>query len=356
LGTAGIARKNWHSIRNSGNGVVVAVASRDPQKAARFVDECQAAVPFPHPPRATTYEELLLSPDVDAVYVPLPTGIRRDWVIRAAQARKHVVCEKPCGVHAGDVAAMVAACRDNQVQFMDGVMFAHSRRLERMREILQDGHSIGEIRRITSQFSFRGDDEFQRHNIRVNGQLEPLGCLGDLGWYNIRLTLWLMDHQLPESVSGRLLRAVDGPAGAPPVPLEFSGELFFPGGVTASFYCSFVTEMQQWADVSGTLGRLFLRDFVLPYYGSEVAFDVYQDVFSVSGCQFNMEEHARRVPVSEYSNNAPSAQESNLFRNFGHAVQTAKLEPHWAEAPLLVQRVLDACLESSRSDGKRVPV
>src|SRR5207302_3020769 len=114
------------------------------------------------------YEELLKRDDIDAVYVPLPTGIRRDWVIRAAEAGKHVLCEKPCGVNSADVRAMIDACRKNNVQFMDGVMFMHSQRLALMRQTLDDQESVGTVRRITSQFTFRGSDDFLAKNIRVH--------------------------------------------------------------------------------------------------------------------------------------------------------------------------------------------
>src|SRR5437763_13836055 len=76
LGAANIARKNWKGIRLAGNATLTAVASRDPAKAAAFIDDCQADAPFPTAPAACTYEELLRRPDVDAVYIPLPTGVR----------------------------------------------------------------------------------------------------------------------------------------------------------------------------------------------------------------------------------------------------------------------------------------
>jgi len=80
-----------------------------------------------------SYEELLDATDVDAIYIPIPTGVRKEWVIRAAQAGKHVLCEKPCAVTVADLEEMIDACRRHRVQFMDGVMFMHSRRLERVR-------------------------------------------------------------------------------------------------------------------------------------------------------------------------------------------------------------------------------
>ena len=96
LSTAGIARKNWEAIRNSGNGTITAVASRDAAKAQQFIDECQAEVPFDEAPRAIgSYDEIVTADDVDAVYIPLPTGLRKEWVIKAANAGRHMMCEKP---------------------------------------------------------------------------------------------------------------------------------------------------------------------------------------------------------------------------------------------------------------------
>jgi predicted dehydrogenase len=150
LGAANIARKNWRSIRLTGNATLVAVASRDPARARQFVDACQANVPYPTPPRvAASYEELLAAPDIDAVYLPLPTGPRKHWVIRAAEAGKHVVCEKPCAASAADLREMLAACRQHNVQFMDGVMFVHSERFARVLQCLQGPEPIGDIRRVT---------------------------------------------------------------------------------------------------------------------------------------------------------------------------------------------------------------
>ena len=82
------------AIRNSGNSTLVAVASRSLDRARQFIAECQSHVPFdPAPVACAGYEELLRRDDIDAVYVPLPTGVRREWVVRAAEAGKHVLCE-----------------------------------------------------------------------------------------------------------------------------------------------------------------------------------------------------------------------------------------------------------------------
>jgi predicted dehydrogenase len=350
LGTANIARKNWKAIRNAGNSSLVAVASRNTDRARQFVDECQAQAAHDPAPRAFgSYEELLGQSGVDAVYLPLPTGIRKEWVIRTAAAGKHVLCEKPCGATADDVREMLEACRRNNVQFMDAVMFMHSARLSKIRETLDDGTSVGRLRRIATQFSFFGDEEFFQKNIRVDGRLEPLGCLGDLGWYTIRFALWAMNYQLPERVTGRLLAEHYHPSDGSRVPTEVSGELFFPGGVSACFYCSFVTENEQWAILSGTKGNLRVSDFVLPWHGSELSFSVSNPVFDLRGCDFNMQRQMRRIAVTEYSNSFAPSQESNMIRDFADLVLSGRIDERWGQIALKTQQVLDACLDSARA-------
>ena len=194
LSTAGIARKNWRAIRDSGNSVISAVASRDAARSRQFIDDCQREAPSATTPIALgSYEALIASKEVDAIYIPLPTGLRKEWVLRAAAAGKHVLCEKPCGISVADVSEMADACQRNNVQFMDGVMFMHNPRLRRLRELLDDGKSIGPIKRIMSVFTFGTDETFFDTNIRVHAALEPTGCLGDLGWYCLRFALWAMN-------------------------------------------------------------------------------------------------------------------------------------------------------------------
>lgn len=274
LGAADIARKNWKAIRNSGNGIVTMVASRNLEQAQQFIQACQSQTAMPELPRATdSYETLINSPDVDAVYLPIPTGLRKEWVIRAAEAGKHVLCEKPCASNLADLEAMVAACAKNKVQFMDGVMFMHSARLAGIGRTLAGGQAIGELRRITSAFSFCGDKSFFENNIRMHSGLEPHGCLGDLGWYCIRFSLWAMGEALPIEVTGTMLDARRRPGSPGDVPVAMTVEMKFNGGVTAGFYCSFNAGDQQWVHLSGTTGGLHLNDFVLPFFGHELSYE-----------------------------------------------------------------------------------
>jgi predicted dehydrogenase len=347
LGAADIARKNWLAILNSGNGCVAAVASRKKENAARFIAACQAQAPFPDPPRASgDYAEILADPGIDAVYIPLPTGLRKEWVIAAAKAGKHVVCEKPCAPSVKDLEEMLAACRRHGVQFMDGVMFMHSRRLDAVREATTK--RVGRMRRMTLAFTFCADESFFKSNIRSSAALEPHGCVGDLGWYCIRFALWAMDWKMPRQVAGRVLGKTKPRRGERPVPVEFSGELLFDGGVSAGFYVSFVTQNQQLAQISGEKGYVRLSDFVLPFYGSELEFEACSSAYTKSGCVFNLEPGIIRHSVAEYSNSHSNAQESNLFRNFAAQIQSGSPRKDWPEMALKTQKVMENCLAGAR--------
>jgi predicted dehydrogenase len=346
LSAANIARKNWPAIFHSGNSVVTAVASRNLERSRQFIAECQAKTPFENPPAPLgSYEELIASKNVDAVYIPLPTGLRKEWVLRAAAAGKHVICEKPCALSVADLQEMISACRKNRVQFMDGVMFMHGPRLARVREVLGDGRSVGPVRRISSAFSFYVGGDFFRDDIRVNGRLEPTGCLGDLGWYCLRFALWTMNWQLPHTVTGRVLSQSAAVSGSLPTPTELSGELFFDGGVSAGFYCSFLASLQQWVSVSGQKGWLRLPDFVHPLDSYEPAFELNQSEVRVT------ESGGGKVPsgADRTAASHPTAQDTRMFRNFANQVFSGKLNDDWPMWALKTQQVMDACFESARN-------
>ncbi|WP_321960566.1 Gfo/Idh/MocA family oxidoreductase [Paraburkholderia sp. J7] len=351
LGTASIAKKNWHAIINAGNSQIVAVGSRSAETAQRFIAECQASVPTPYTVDAVEgYDALIQRRDIDALYIPLPTALRTEWAIKAAQAGKHIVIEKPCGVSAADLQRIIDATNASGVQLMDGVMFMHSSRLPAIRAVLNDDTSVGDIRRITSHFSFIGDVEW----IQRNSLIEPAGCLGDVGWYNIRLILFALNYKMPVEARGRILQGVHRSDGSGVTPTEFEGELLFDDGATATLYNAFSTSRQQWAYIGGLEGYLHLKDFVLPHFGNEVSFTVANDSFAGDGCFFNLERHERTVSLPEYSNNHHNSQEARLYRTFGDLVLSGKRDPFWPEVALKTQRIMDALLESARSDG--IPV
>lgn len=356
LSTAGIARKNWKAIRLSGNGRVVAVASRSLDRAVEFITQCSDEVPPGGEVTAFgSYDELLASDAIDAVYVPLPTGLRKPWVIKAAEAGKHVLCEKPIAVHADDAKAMIDACEANGVQFMDGVMFEHSRRIKGLQASLANTESFGALRRIQTHFSFNGGDEFTKSNIRANSEYEPHGCLGDLGWYCIRFTLRMMNGELPEQVSGRMLQSYGGDA-AVAVPSEFAGEMSFANGRTAGFFCSFRCANQQTALISGSHGYVSVNDFVLPFCGAALHWTENTHALEIDNCRWNFGEQAIGQRVAEYPSGEPNSQEVEMVRALAAIANSGKCDPQLAEISLKTQRVLDACRRSAASEGKFVSV
>ncbi len=357
LSTAAIARKNWKSIALSPNGTLTAVASRGVERAQQFIDQCLAEVPFAQPPAAVgDYDALLERDDVDVVYIALPTSLRKPWVLKAAAAGKHVLCEKPVADSAEDAAEMINACQQAGVQFMDGVMFSHSSRLPALRAALAASDGIGPLRRISSHFTFYGDEHFQRHNIRVNSELERQGCLGDLGWYNLRMILWLMDYQMPHSVVAHTLRPLRGDVSPAEVPGEFSAELFFEGGVSANLFCSFLVENQQLTVISGEHGHITLDDFVLPFYAADLAWETHQHSLEIDNCRWNMRRRSTRSSVAEYASGERNAQEVHMIEAMNQIVISGKLDPHWPTIALKTQRLMEACRESADAGGKRVLV
>ncbi|HXB59885.1 MAG TPA: Gfo/Idh/MocA family oxidoreductase [Candidatus Acidoferrales bacterium] len=338
LSTANIGRKNWNSIHASGNAVVTAVASRDVARSREFIRKMQAETPYETVPTALgSYEELIESPNVDAVYIPLPTGLRKEWVLRAAAAGKHVVCEKPCAPNAADLRQMISACKKNRVQFMDGVMFMHSPRMARLRKVLDDGKSIGHIKRIMTNFSFRMAEDAYDTNVRINSRLEPAGCVGDLGWYNIRFVLWAMKWKTPREVRGRILQQRCAKKGLAPVPIDFSAELIFDGDASAGFYCSFLAQYQNWVHVSGTKGALVVPDFVHGGHGHDQTFELNQKEVTVKCC---------KCP-GRHDDSPAFSQHVNMMRNFAAQIRSGKLNEEWPMWALKTQEVVDECLKSA---------
>ena len=253
LSTAQIGRKNAGAALASGVCELVAVASRDLPRAQAFANAWGFARAY------GSYEELLADETIDAVYIPLPTALRAEWAIKAGEAGKHVLCDKPCAVSFDELARMTTACRQRGTQFMDGVMFMHHDRLGHMERYLRDPAALGEVHRVTSGFTFAGSSEFRATNIRTDAALEPAGCIGDLGWYTIRWALFALNYELPTHASA--VAHVATPGG---VPLDVSATLYYAdAGKVATFDCGFTTALRQWCEVAGTGGILRCDDFVL---------------------------------------------------------------------------------------------
>ncbi|KAJ4966121.1 hypothetical protein NE237_017970 [Protea cynaroides] len=265
LGCAHIAQTVSRAICLSPNSTLYAVGSRSFEKAKKFSE----ANGFPPSAKIYgSYEALLDDPDVDVVYVPLPTSLHLRWVVLAAEKKKHVLLEKPVALNVAELDEMIKACEVNGVQFMDGTMWMHHPRTTKMEEIIYDPERFGNIKTVHSIFSYGGGDDFLRNNIRVKPDLDGLGALGDAGWYCIRAILWAAEYELPKTVTA-LREPVLNEAG---VILACGSSLQWEDGKTATFHCSFLANLAMDITVLGTTGTLHVHDFVIPHEENTASF------------------------------------------------------------------------------------
>ncbi|TVU14298.1 hypothetical protein EJB05_37759 [Eragrostis curvula] len=268
LGCATIARKMARAMLLAPGVAVAAVGSRSEEKARLFATD--NGLPAAGLRLHGTYEALLDDPDVDAVYIPLPTSLHVRWATAAAARGKHLLLEKPTALCAADLDAILATCDAAGVQFMDSTMWMHHPRTAKMRDLINGKDAMGDIKVINSVFSFRGNEDFLQNDIRVKPDLDALGALGDVGWYCIRAILWAVDYELPKTVIA-LRYPVKNQAG---VLLDCGATLYWADGKTATFNCSFLTNLTMDITLIGTNGTLHVTDFVIPYQEKSAEFSL----------------------------------------------------------------------------------
>lgn len=174
LGTSDISQKNIRAIILSKNCSVVALASRSVERADTFLSNlnltsCVTVMP--------TYESLISSKDVDAVYIPLPTTLHLEWSKKAAANGKHILLEKPAATNLCELEEILKVCRENNVCLMDGVMFMHHLRMKILYSILKDPFTPT-VTHVNSSFTFNADESWFQSNIRAKSDADCLGsCL-----------------------------------------------------------------------------------------------------------------------------------------------------------------------------------
>ena len=241
------------ALLTSGHGEFVAVASRSAERAEAYAR--QHGIPRSH----GSYEDLLADPEVDAVYVPLPNSMHVPWSIRALEAGKHVLCEKPMSRHPEAVErAFDVAEREGRV-LMEAFMWRHHPQLRRARELIADG-AIGRLRLIRSAFSFTGRPA---DDIRLRPDLDG-GGLMDVGCYCISACRAIAGTE-PERAYGEQVVGGDG------VDVAFAASLRFPGDVLATFDCGMSYAARDEVEAVGEDGSLFLDD---PWQGREAVIEV----------------------------------------------------------------------------------
>jgi len=339
LSTADIARKFCAAMPNASNATIVAVASRDKAKAEAFI-----AANCPDAKAYGSYEELLNDPEVQAVYIPLPTAVRPEWIFRAAGKKKHILCEKPISGKAKDAHQIIQSCSAAGVQFMDNTMFMHHERTAAIRETLDDKELFGTPYNVSSKFSlpFGLLDEWATNNVRMKREAEPLGCLGDLGWYCVRVSLWAFGYDEPEQVSCHFLdQTKDG------VPLHVVATLLFSGNRTATFECSFKHGVRQWVEIQSEKACLRMEDFVIPNKVDTCSFTVTKEMFA---------DKASHVPVETVLKHEIEGccQELKLIEKFSSLVLKGERDPLWPKIALQTQLLMNALVSAARSPSSKV--
>jgi D-xylose 1-dehydrogenase (NADP+, D-xylono-1,5-lactone-forming) len=241
VSTADINRKVIPGAHASDKVDLVAVASRDLTRAEAYAGEWEI-------PRAYgSYEELLADAETEAVYISLPNTMHAEWSIKALEAGKHVLCEKPFSRHPEEVEASFDAAERNGRLLSEAFMYRHNPQTAKLVELVRGG-AIGELRLIRSTFSY---GLYDRENIRLRTDVEG-GALMDVGCYNVSGSRLLGGE--PERVWGE---AWYGPSGTDWV---FTGTLRFPDDVIATFDCGTALVERDELEAVGSEGSLFLDD------------------------------------------------------------------------------------------------
>lgn len=240
LSTSKFARtKIIPAMKHCAHAEVTAIASRDLDNARTVATQMDIATAY------GSYEELLAAPDLDVIYNPLPNHLHVPWSIKALAAGKHVLCEKPIGLTAGEAQQLLAAAsRYPELKVMEGFMYRHHPQWQRAKQLINEG-GIGTLRTIQSFFSYFNTDAANIRNQAAMGG----GGLMDIGCYNISLSRFIFNAE-PQRVCGLI---------------EFdpqfqtdrlaSGILDFGDG-TATFTCSTQLAPYQRVNIFGTAGRV----------------------------------------------------------------------------------------------------
>jgi predicted dehydrogenase len=327
VGTGGIANSMAGMIRMADAAATGAVSSRRMETAQAFADDHDVPNAF------DSWQEMIDSDLVDAIYVATPTSVREEICIAAARGGKHVLGEKPFA-SLPSVERITAACRDNDVAFMDGTHFVHHPRTLDIRQHRQE--RLGFVWSVASAFQFNLED---RGNIRFNPGLEPMGAIGDAGWYNMRAAVeYLPPDVVLDTVSAHLRR--DAETGAA---ISGTGVLEFTDGSTSTWNCGFdsgavVMDLR----ITGTEGVINIDDFLGQNRDGSADF-----LYRKGGWGDSASEEIT-IPSAK-----PGA--ALMFEDMAAAAADPSLRKQWMKATERTQALLDAAwaaaLKSEKDDA-----
>ena len=238
LSTANINRHVLAGAAESDEVEIVAVASRDRARAEEYALE--RGIPRAH----GSYEALLDDPDVEAIYISLPNSLHIEWSIRALEAGKHVLCEKPLDRRPEQVERAFDAADRSRRLLMEAFMYRHNVQTRKLLELLPQ---IGRLQTIRATFAFSLADET---NVRMLADLDG-GSLMDVGCYCVSGARLLAGE--PERVYGEQVTGATG------VDVRFTGTMRFPDDVVAEFTSAF-TQTHQGLEAIGSEGSIYVPD------------------------------------------------------------------------------------------------
>lgn len=247
LGTASITRRRFlPALHKSNKSIPLAIASRDAARAKEFAAEFDIPRPY------GSYEELLADPDVEAVYVPLLNDLHAEWTMKAADAGKHVLCEKPMAV-SGEVASlMVRHCTERNVLLMEGFMYRLNPRTKLIGKMISEG-AVDEVQTIVAQFGFTIDPL----NTRLNSS-PGAGSPMDVGCYCVNISRTVFAEEPLWAMASQQLHPEFG------CDMSTTAILGFSRNRTALISCGFENSFRSSLDVIGTRGVLRAEPFFTP--------------------------------------------------------------------------------------------
>ena len=301
LSTANIGRRVIPAIHASHNGEVVAVASRSLDSASAFAEEQNI------PNAIGSYEELIESNDIDAIYIPLPNSLHAEWSIKCAEAGKPTLCEKPFAIDAPEAQTIVDAFEKHDVLLAEAFMYRFHPQHSKVKELLADG-AIGELMSISAAFTFRLTNEA---NIRLSNDLAG-GSLMDVGCYCINLIRFMTGEE-PESVtaSAKIGESTD-------VDETLVGTLKFASGVMGHFESALRSHKEHTYTLKGTEGKITLPTSFVPDKDAETTIQLWQGndyteytIAAADHYQLMVEDFADAL----INNRAPRFMPSDAVRN-----------------------------------------
>ncbi len=318
LSTAKIARDAvMPAIQDAENAVITAVASRDVTKARALADR------FGVPHAFGSYEEMLASDVIDAVYIPLPTSQHVEWSIKAANAGKHVLVEKPLALKASELDALIEARDRNKVVVSEAFMVTYAPVWHKVRELLKDG-AIGELKHVQGAFSYFNRDAGNMRNIPELGG----GALPDIGVYPTIVTRFATQAE-PRRVQAVVRRDPDFG-----IDIYSSVKADF-GGFELSFYIATQMANRQVMVFHGTEGFIEVKSpFNADRYGAEEI-------------ELNNQKHN----VSQVFRFPDSRQYRRQTEAFAKAVAGEASEIVTLESSVKNQRFIDAIYRAGEHDG-----